>query len=340
MGVDYNLENKNITEVINNELIKNDILEFFIQNRVKSELSIQKKHEKKDDYGNAKEITDISGVRIVVNILNDLRKCIEVITNLFQVDYLNSNFNPHSFVDDKEFGYRSSHIVVVNNNIKSEIQIRTLAQHIWASTSHHLDYKSPQKDSIFSRKLFRLSGLLEQIDIIIEDLYETSPKLNQSSIISLGKLDYYSLEYYLSRKERIFTLICLGFEQKYQSKFRTSTGAWPFSMKILDGNNKFANNGKNDLDIVLIICRKLELKTVENLKYFIEDKRRNIKKIAKGFRKSQFGYFPASNTFRIFLFLIAFVSESEIDELFKDKEFPDFTNNLKEYVKYCDISRK
>lgn len=332
MKIDYNKENENITELIKSELIKNNLLDFIIQNRVKSLKSIEKKSKKKDSFGNQKEITDYSGVRIIVNRLSQIRKCIEIMTEKFQIDYSNSNFNPHSFIEDKEFGYRSSHIVLINNNIKSEIQIRTFAQHIWANTSHSLDYKSNVKDTIFPRKLFRLSGLLEQIDIINEDLYETSPNENKSSLESLGELDHYSLEYYLSRKEKLFTLICLGFEEKKESKFG-GTMKWSFSMKILDGGKVLDNNNKDDIDLILLVCKQLKLKTINSLKIFIEENSKYIKNITKAYHKSKLPWRFTPNTFRLFFFLFVFISENEIDKLLEERVHSEFLINLKQFHK-------
>lgn len=336
MSVNYSSENKSVTEILESELSLNGVSDFFIQSRVKSSESIKKKQSKKYGFGQQKEITDYSGVRIIVNRLQDIRRCIEFIVNRFQIDYRNSNFNPNSFIEDKEFGYQSSHIVIITHDLKTEIQIRTLAQHIWASTSHNLDYKSPVKDSIFLRKLFRLSGLLEQIDIITEDLYQSSPKQNQSSLKSLGALDYYSLEYYLSRKERIFSLICIGFERK--SSFGTSP--WFYSMKILDGSNVLASNNKESLDLILFACGQLEIKTIENLKLFLEENRIHIRKIAEAYKSSELFNGRTQSIMSLFYFLITFIPESNLDELLNKKAHPNFIKNLKEFVRQCDLSLK
>jgi ppGpp synthetase/RelA/SpoT-type nucleotidyltranferase len=133
MSSSYKIEKKFVKEIIESELSLIGISEFFIQNRLKSERSIEKKKLRKDKLGNFKEISGYSGIRIIVNKLGDLRKCIEFISSRFKIDYKNSNFNPLSFTEDKEFGYQSSHIVIITNELKTEIQIRTLAQHIWAT---------------------------------------------------------------------------------------------------------------------------------------------------------------------------------------------------------------
>lgn len=339
MDIDYEQANNTIKNTIEKELIDNGFTEFFIQNRVKSNKSIEKKISRNDEFGQKIQITDYSGVRIILNRTFELRKCIEIITKKFEVDYPNSNFNPLSFIDDKEFGYRASHIVVVENGIKTEIQIRTLSQHIWASISHSLDYKSSKKDTIFPRKLFRLSSLLEQIDITIEDLYETSPTLNKSNLLSLGKLDHYSLEYYLSRKDKLFALISYGFIIKSSSKNKinklnsNSNSNFDISIKILDGSNTLVGNDKRLMDLILMTCEKLNLITIEDLKCFLEIKIKEIKNIRKAYNASDISelhFIP--NTLKLFLFLISFTSKSDEDLILKENLNESLATNIKQFT--------
>lgn len=339
MNIDYKQANNTIKKTIEKELIDNGFTEFFIQNRVKSQESIQKKINRKDESDQKKEITDYSGVRIILNRLFEMRKCIEIITKKFEVDYLNSNFNSLSFIEDKEFGYSSSHIVVIEKGIKTEIQIRTLSQHIWASISHSLDYKSSKKDTIFPRKLFRLSSLLEQIDITIEDLYETSPSVNQSNLSSLGKLDHYSLEYYLSRKEKLFALISYGFNNQSSSKNNKQKNKinlntkFDISMKIIDGINHSVDNNKYWMNMILIACEKLDLRTIEDLKCFLEAEIKQIKNIRKVYNTSDLAKIIFTpNSLKLFLFLILFTSKYEEELILKENLDESFATSIKQFT--------
>ena len=83
---------------------------------------------------------------------------------------------------DDRFGYSSIHFVIrlreewlavpsLSNmeDLQAEVQVRTLAQHIWAEASHNLQYKS--KDSVplsISRSINRASALLETVDLEFE----------------------------------------------------------------------------------------------------------------------------------------------------------------------------
>lgn len=84
----------------------------------------------------------------------------------------------------KEFAYRSVHkIIKINDtwtatpnyrnlqNLKAEIQIRTILMHAWAEIEHKLNYKSDaQVPNNFQRKLFRLSAKFEEADEQFEEI--------------------------------------------------------------------------------------------------------------------------------------------------------------------------
>ncbi|WP_420266646.1 hypothetical protein [Candidatus Magnetominusculus dajiuhuensis] len=62
-----------------------------------------------------------------------------------------------------------------------EIQVRTLAQHLWAAASHYLNYKE-RKDvaSPFLRPMGRISALLDMVDDEYDRLLNLMDKLIQS----------------------------------------------------------------------------------------------------------------------------------------------------------------
>ena len=329
MNQEYITENIKIKESIINLLNSNSI-EFFIQNRVKSADSYEKKLEKKqkDKYFN--EITDISGIRIILNRVFEMRRCIELIMNSYNVDYHNSNFNYLSFIDPNEFGYSSSHIIIDNNSIKTEVQIRTLSQHIWAITSHNLSYKSQSKDSLFERKIFRLSGLLEQVDVLIEDLYESKPISTGINYENLKVLDHYSLEYFLSREERVFSLVNICFERK---RALSGSQRHPFSMKILDGSKFLNNNDKSSMDLILIACTHLKINSPQKLKDYLIDKKSNATSIRNKFINLNLSSETTSPALRLFFFLINEIPFDTLKEHIENIVHPNFLKEIKVYLK-------
>ncbi|MFV0557701.1 MAG: GTP pyrophosphokinase family protein [Enterococcus sp.] len=92
------------------------------------------------------EMSDIAGLRIMCQFVEDIHQVVQVIRNrkdmnvLIERDYITNK---------KKSGYRSYHLVIeypvqlINGEKKilAEIQIRTLAMNFWATIEHSLNYK-------------------------------------------------------------------------------------------------------------------------------------------------------------------------------------------------------
>lgn len=148
-----------------------------IDTRIKERDSLDKKIEKKDKYTDISEITDICGLRIVTYYSDDVDKIAALINNEFEVDHQNS-IDKRAIMEPDRFGYLSLHYVVSLSdnrlelpenkkfeNLKIEIQIRTILQHTWAEIEHDLGYKSKSEIPKNIRRNFsRLAGLFEIAD--------------------------------------------------------------------------------------------------------------------------------------------------------------------------------
>lgn len=144
--------------------------------RVKTVESLQGKVKRKN-YSNLAEITDLCGIRIITYFSDDVDRIAELISQEFEVDVENT-IDKRKSEDPTKFGYVSLHYVVSLKeensssilyrrfeNIKLEIQIRTVMQHAWAEIEHDLGYKS--KEDIpdqYRRQFSRLAGLIELAD--------------------------------------------------------------------------------------------------------------------------------------------------------------------------------
>ena len=125
---------------------------YSVEGRVKSIPSIIEKAMRKkltlDNFEN--EITDIAGIRIICQFVDDCPKVAELIrkrtdmTVIEETDYIT---NP------KESGYRSFHMLVRYTvqlldgprNLIAEIQIRTMGMNCWSTIEHSLQYKFKEK---------------------------------------------------------------------------------------------------------------------------------------------------------------------------------------------------
>ncbi len=177
----------------------------------------------------------IIGFRLILLFSRDVLQVGQIIAERFDVV---RQYDTKERLKNDQFGYSSLHYVVKLKRdaqfvhhlsflpqLCIEIQVRTLAQHLWAETSRILQYK--QQDAIpreISRDLHRLSALLETVDLDFEKVLrkrddyragvvalDSNIELNVDLIeITLGALwpednkidveNYYYLLQYLKRR--------------------------------------------------------------------------------------------------------------------------------------------
>jgi ppGpp synthetase/RelA/SpoT-type nucleotidyltranferase len=190
-----------LAENLRNALIEfiteNDISYHSINYRIKELDSYTEKIERKKYEDPFEQIEDFCGIRIICFYPNDLEKISTIIFKEFNVI---NNVDKSTELELDRFGYRSNHYIVKIKeewakapnyrglqNLKAEIQVRTILMHTWAVIEHKLAYK--KKDQIpkeFRRKLFQLSALLEIADAQFQDL-KTEKEEFQKSLISEKK---------------------------------------------------------------------------------------------------------------------------------------------------------
>lgn len=145
-------------QVLNDELSiarKRNPIEF-IKTRIKKPDSIAVKLKKRGlpvTIASIREnLNDVAGVRVICAFLDDIYRVADMLTaqddvNLIQTkDYIK---NP------KENGYRSLHLILEvpvyfsdhKENLRAEVQIRTIAMDFWASLEHQVKYKKNVKDA-------------------------------------------------------------------------------------------------------------------------------------------------------------------------------------------------
>lgn len=126
-------------------------------------------------------IEDLCGVRVICYYPDDIEKICSVLSQDYDVK---EKENTEGRLQPHEFGYRSTHLIltlkaswlVVPNyrnleNIKAEVQVRTILMHAWAEIEHKLAYKSTEQvPNQFRRQLFRLSAKFEEADEQFENL--------------------------------------------------------------------------------------------------------------------------------------------------------------------------
>ena len=153
---------------------------FPIEFRVKSWNSIYDKCERNNLNPNILgEIRDVAGIRIILLFKRDLDKICEIIEQNF--DIIKKEDTQQRLGSD-QFGYGSIHYELTPHEswfhvptlrrlqgLQCEVQVRTASQHIWASSSHIMQYK--QESDVphpIRRSINRVAALLETVDLEFE----------------------------------------------------------------------------------------------------------------------------------------------------------------------------
>jgi len=164
----------------------------------------------------AKQLTDLSGIRIVTFLESQVTAISKLIRDLFDVDNENS-LDRADILGLDRLGYRSTHFVCTLGaqrarlpeysalgDLKFEIQIRTVLQHAWAELAHDRSFKFavalPKK---IERKLNLYSGMLEIVDSAFDEIsreidsYKNSLDSKQLVQLRDTELDSLSLKRFL-----------------------------------------------------------------------------------------------------------------------------------------------
>ncbi len=166
-----------VVSITTNLLSEAGITFLAVSGRTKSISDCVSKTKRKNYKNPIRQLTDISGIRIIVFFEHDIESVSDIIRNSFQIDSENS-LNKDDVLSANELGYRSVHFVcdlgsprnllpeyVGLKDLKFEFQVRTVLQHAWAELAHDRNYKfSGQLPKPLERKLYLLAGQLELTD--------------------------------------------------------------------------------------------------------------------------------------------------------------------------------
>jgi putative GTP pyrophosphokinase len=151
-----------------------------IEYRVKTWDSISEKIDRlKLSLSSVSILDDFIGLRLILLFKRDIAKIHKLISETFEVFQYEDTGGR---LAETKFGYQSVHYVISLpqswlqipsfrefGGLRAEVQVRTLAQHIWATASHKLQYK--QTISVpppVLRSIHRVSAILETVDLEFE----------------------------------------------------------------------------------------------------------------------------------------------------------------------------
>ena len=159
-------------------------LGFPVQYRVKQWESLAEKFRRLPGrFRSIRDIQDVVGLRIILLFKRDVEWVSRLIADHFVVV---RQYDTRDKLKADQFGYSSLHFVVEvpetwlkvptlarMGGLRAEVQVRTLAQHIWAEAAHELQYK--QQESVppsVLRAIYRVSALLETVDLEFDRVLE------------------------------------------------------------------------------------------------------------------------------------------------------------------------
>ena len=151
-------EMKTKLQVLNDELsmTRNRNPIEFIETRIKSPDSIATKLKKKGvalTVDNVKEhLNDVAGVRVICAFLDDIYQVAQMLEEQDDVEIIKTK---DYIKKPKKNGYRSLHLIATvpvffsngRQDVRVEIQIRTIAMDFWASLEHSVKYKRSVRDA-------------------------------------------------------------------------------------------------------------------------------------------------------------------------------------------------
>ena len=181
-------------EVILREVLnEKEIVFHSIESRVKTVESFREKASREKYNDPIKEITDLSGIRIITLFEKEIHEISDIIKDLFKIDYERSE-DKADLLDADKMGYKSIHYIAELTdqkitdtnlekfkNLKFEIQIRSILQHAWAEIEHDRNYKfKGELPKHLQRRFYALAGMLEIADREFNTLSEEVEKFRQN----------------------------------------------------------------------------------------------------------------------------------------------------------------
>lgn len=163
-------------------LDKSNIPYYELSFRIKTWDSILEKIERYQlNLSSLDEIFDIIGFRVITLFKRD----VDIVCNIIQREFLVLYYDNKAQTKAEDvFGYLSVHYEVSLKeewlgapstynfrDLKAEIQIRTFSQHVWAASSHLLQYKIESTVPVTMRRsIYRLAAVLEIVDNELESI--------------------------------------------------------------------------------------------------------------------------------------------------------------------------
>jgi ppGpp synthetase/RelA/SpoT-type nucleotidyltranferase len=189
----YDRARENIKEALEEYLKEENISFVTIESRIKDFESFYEKISRKNYKNPFEDNEDFCGIRIILYFQDDIEKVNKIIEENFIIEEAE---NKSVKLEDNEFGYRSNHLIIKVKdswcvtpnykgleNIKIELQIRTVLMHTWAAIEHKLGYKNNQElPKNLKRKLYLMSAQLENADMQFQEIKNAAENFQHTTV--------------------------------------------------------------------------------------------------------------------------------------------------------------
>ncbi|RYC43269.1 GTP pyrophosphokinase [Pectobacterium zantedeschiae] len=276
----YELLGKYIVFILENQLQSKNIDYLSVTYRTKTKEGVYEKINRKKYKDPINQMTDVSGIRVILYFESDIEKVSSIIEELFTIDIKNSVNNENRLSSNK-IGYRSIHYVCdigdkrknlveyeFISGLKCEIQVRTMLQHAWAELTHDRNYKLSGKLPLsIERKINLYSGMLEIADIGFSEIINA---------VSDYKKELSSKNITISTSESIDSLSLIEFARQIKDEI---------GLNFLEINPEF----DPFMDELLSEISFMEISTFTELRSLIPD---NYVEVCKEYniQTNQFGF--------------------------------------------------
>lgn len=215
----YEQYSREIEEIITKILKTKGIPFQSVTYRVKDRVSYLNKCRNEKYTNPIEQIMDVSGIRIIAYTNQDVLDICKVLQEEFLIDEDNS-INKADMLETDKVGYLSVHYILQLNEkrlalaeykgyeeLKSEVQVRTLLQHAWAEIEHDRNYKfAGVLPNEIKRRFHLIAGVLEMMDREFDNLSKDIDEYasNMKKSVEQGaydlNIDSKSLEQYVLKK--------------------------------------------------------------------------------------------------------------------------------------------
>jgi ppGpp synthetase/RelA/SpoT-type nucleotidyltranferase len=165
-----------------------------VQFRVKTWSSLEEKLGRKNiELASVRNLHDLVGLRIILLFRRDVERACELLNRHLKVI---EQYDAAERLQENQFGYASTHVILTLpdawlqvptfaplKGLVAEVQVRTVAQHVWAAASHVLQYKAEASVPLSVRRsINRVSALLETVDLEYERVLDERQRYREAAM--------------------------------------------------------------------------------------------------------------------------------------------------------------